>query len=227
MQDKGWVRAEGQILKRGQMGKKRASPLLRSLQPCSTASALGTESLGSIKGPSVFKEGTETGSRSGEPGISPRRSQMRRVAKRKGSDMPAAGVTRPGKHRFHFRWWNGSVLRHSPSGQQRGKGWSLGCRFVLRGSEREPDLTQRVQGGSGDRREDPEPPALRPGLPEHSPIQVPIARFRSQPPVCVVGHPPLLAAAVRLSPGGKAPARVRRGCSLGTALPPTITPLET
>lgn len=70
---------------------KAASPLLHSLQPCSTANALGTENLGSIKGPSVSKEGTEMGDRSGEPGISPKHSQMRRMAEREGSDMPDLG----------------------------------------------------------------------------------------------------------------------------------------
>lgn len=48
-------------------------------------------SLGSIKGPSVSKEGTEMGSRSGEPGISPKHSQMRKMAEREGSDMPDLG----------------------------------------------------------------------------------------------------------------------------------------
>lgn len=70
---------------------KGASLLLHSLPPCSTASALGTGSLGSIKGPSVSKEGTEMGSRSGEPGISPKHSQMWKMAEREGSDMPDLG----------------------------------------------------------------------------------------------------------------------------------------
>lgn len=69
---------------------KGASPLLHSLQPYSTASGPGTGSLGSVKGPSVSKEGTEMGSRSGEPGISPKHSQMR-MAEREGSDMPDLG----------------------------------------------------------------------------------------------------------------------------------------
>lgn len=70
---------------------KGASPLLHSLQPCSTTSTLGMGSLGSIKGPSLSKEGTEMGSRSGEPGISPKHSQMRKMAEREGSDMPDLG----------------------------------------------------------------------------------------------------------------------------------------
>lgn len=34
------------------------------------------------------------GSKSGEPGISPKHAQKRKMAEREGSDMPAAGVTR-------------------------------------------------------------------------------------------------------------------------------------
>lgn len=60
----GVCQGTGKMLKRGQMGKG-TSPLFHSLQPGSVASALGTGSLGSIKGPSVSKEGTEMGSRRG------------------------------------------------------------------------------------------------------------------------------------------------------------------
>lgn len=56
-----------------------------------TANTLGTGSLGSIKGPSVSKEGTEMGDGSGETGIPPKRSQRRRVAEREGSDTPDLG----------------------------------------------------------------------------------------------------------------------------------------
>lgn len=79
------------------------------------------------------------------------------------------------------------------------KGPGRGCAFGLKGSEGEPDLAHvSVVGvGAGVR---PEPPALGPGLPEHSSVQVSVAWLGPEPPVGVVGHPPLLAAAVCLPP---------------------------
>lgn len=41
------------------------------------------------------------------------------------------------------------MLRYSPSGQQRGEGGRLGGPFALKGSEREPDLTQMSTVGVG------------------------------------------------------------------------------
>lgn len=73
------------------------------------------------------------------------------------------------------QWWNGSVLRYNPSGQQRGKGLEprlpLGTQGQREGARPHPHVHSRSWGRS----DELESPAPRPGLPEHSPIQVPIA----------------------------------------------------
>lgn len=72
------------------------------------------------------------------------------MAEREGSDMPAAGLTRPGAQTpLPSRWRNWRVRGTAPSVQQRGKGWSLGCPFALKGSEREPNLTHMSMVGMG------------------------------------------------------------------------------
>lgn len=67
-----------------------------------------------------------------------------------------------------------------------------------------------VSVGAGGRNRGLLPPG--PGLPEHGPVQVPVARLGPQPPVRVVSHPPLLPAAVRLPPGRKGPGKGRGEC---------------
>ena len=64
-----------------------------------------------------------------------------------------------------------------------------------------------VSVGAGGRNRGLLPPG--PGLPEHGPVQVPVARLGPQPPVRVVSHPPLLPAAVGLPPRGKGPGKGR------------------
>lgn len=71
----------------------------------------------------------------------------------------------------------------------------------------EPGLTQVSVAGVGAGWRNGSLLPLGPGLPEHSPIQIPIARLSPQPPVCVVSHPPLLPAAICLPPEGREPWR--------------------
>lgn len=92
------------------------------------------------------------------------------------------------------------MLRYSPSGQQRRKGLEPTLSLCTQGQREGARPHPRVHSRSWGRSEDLESPAPRPGLPEHSPIQVPIAWLSAQSPVGMVGHPPLLAAAVCLSP---------------------------
>lgn len=134
------------------------------------------------------------------------------------------GATRLGKHESCFPpqarggWW----AERKPLWPAEGRGPEPG--LPLRGPGQrvgEPGLVH-VSVGAGGRDRGLLPPG--PGLPEHGPIQVPVARLCPQPPVRVVSHPPLLPAAVRLPPGGKGPGKGRGERPALRTLPHTTGP---